>query len=455
MKFSVLIAEDDRDMAALLAEIVREQGFDCEVAADGLAAETALRQDETHMLLTDLRLPGRSGLQLLHIARAVDPRMPVVMITGYATPQNTIQAFQEGVFDMILKPVEPDQVRLVLRRVQGLLEHRQRILQLSTQLARERETVAPVAASAAMKKVLGLVSQVAETELPVLLLGETGTGKGVMAAHIHALSPRAGDAFLSVNCGAISPTLLESELFGHERGAFTGAISRRVGLLELAHGGTLFLDEINSASPDMQVRLLQFIQERRFFRVGGTRPIDVDVRLIFAANKDLRQLVDSGEFREDLFYRLNVFPIGIPPLRERKEDIPVLAEYMLLRHGRALGKDLREIDAAALQALADYRWPGNVRELENVIQRSLVLACGDSVSTADLPAEIVASGARLPSIGFPWGDRTALADVERCWIRHVLDRHQGNRTRAAQALGIDPSTLWRKLKDADDASDDV
>lgn len=444
MRYHVLVAEDDRDMAALLAELAQDEGFDPETFNDGLAAETALRRETADVLLTDLRLPQRDGIQLLQVVRAQSSPIPVVLITGFATVQDTVQAFQQGAFDIILKPFEPNQIRLVLRRLRNLLDHRQRILQLSAQITRT-ELVAPQAASASMNKVLELAAQVATSELPVLLQGETGTGKGVLARYLHRMSKRTEQSFLTLNCGALAPTLIESELFGHEKGAFTGAIGRRIGLLELAHGGTLFLDEINSATPELQTRLLQFIQERRFFRVGGTRPVEVDVRIVVASNQELSTLVATSGFRKDLYYRLNVFPITIAPLRERREDIAPLAEYMLLRHNREIGKRVNEIEPAALEALKAYAWPGNVRELESVIQRAIVLATGETLVLATLPQELRAGAATSPP-HLPWPETASLSEVERFWIQHVLARYRGNRTKAAEALGIDPSTLWRKLR---------
>ena len=433
-------------MAALLAELAREEGFDADTTNDGLIAEAALKRESADVLLTDLRLPQRDGLQLLEVVRSQSAPVPVVLITGFATARDTIEAFQKGVFDIILKPFEPEQVRLVLRRLINLLEHRYRIRQLRAELA-QRPPDEPQAASLAMKKILALAAQVASTELPVLLQGETGTGKGVLARYIHRASGRAEQTFLALNCGAIAPTLLESELFGHEKGAFTGAMARRIGLLELAHGGTLFLDEINSATSELQTRLLQFIQERRFYRVGGARLVEVDTRLIVASNKNLAELVAAKCFREDLYYRLNVFPIGIPPLRERPEDIQLLAEYLLLKHAKTLGKNVHEIDAAAIEALTRYRWPGNVRELENVVQRALVLATAEVLTVAELPQELRPGKTSHADAQPPWGEHATLEEVERYWIQRVLERHGGNRTKAAEALGIDPSTLWRKLRE--------
>jgi DNA-binding NtrC family response regulator len=438
----VLIAEDDEAMARLLAELCEAEGVKAQVVADGNAAAEALAAHEIDLLLTDLRLPGRDGLSLLQLARQLQPAAAVVLITGYASAADAVRAFQQGVADVILKPFTTEQIRFVLQRLAGARAREHRIAQLEAAV-RAQQPEAPLAESAAMRRAVQLAEQVAPTDLPVLLQGETGTGKGVLAAHIHRASPRRGQTMLTLHCGALAPTLLESELFGHEKGAFTGASARRVGLLELADRGTLFLDEINSASADVQTRLLQFIQERRFFRVGGTRPIEVDVRLLIAANRDLKQLSAQGTFRDDLYFRLNVFPIDIAPLRERRDDIAALARQVLARHAPRLNPKVDAIDDEAMAALAGYRWPGNVRELENVVQRALVLAQGSAVTLAELPAELRAPSGVAPT---PWPEGATLVEVERRWIEYTLQRCGGNRSRAAKLLGIDASTLWRKLR---------
>lgn len=312
----------------------------------------------------------------------------------------------------------------------------------------------PVGLSLAMRNVLALLTRVAPTPLPVLLSGETGTGKGVLARHLHRISPRAEGPFLTINCGALTPTLIESELFGHEKGAFTGAQSRRIGLMEAAHGGTLFLDEINSAPSDVQVRLLYFLQEKRFMRVGGVSEIEVDVRMVAAGNQPLKPLVEAGRFREDLFYRLNVFPIDVPPLRQRVEDIPHLGLRILSRLAPELGKSVHACGPGVLDALQRYPWPGNVRELENVIQRALVLARGHRIEMHDLPLEVTQEAVYFtPSSSghttLKLSPSATLSEVERAWIQHTLDACQGNRALAAERLGIDPSTLWRKLRHSD------
>ncbi|MEW6676974.1 MAG: sigma-54 dependent transcriptional regulator [Pseudomonadota bacterium] len=445
MNFSVLIAEDDPAQARLLSRIASEAGFEVTVMADGNAALTELRTSPPDALFTDLRLPGADGLALIAAAREMDAGMPVILATGYATAHNTVEAFHLGVADVLFKPLELESVRLTLKRLADTLAQRRRIDLLSAQLAARGAPPLIDSTSPAMKRCLLLAAQVADKDLPVLLEGETGSGKGVLAGHVHALSGRRAGPFLTLNCGALPATLLESELFGFEKGAFTGATTRKPGLLELAHGGTLFLDEINSTSLDAQTRLLQFIQDKRLMRLGGVKAIDVDVRLILASNRPLKEEVTAGRFRQDLYFRVKVFPIPVPPLRERREDIPALAEYFLARHGRALNPEVKALAPEVLERLAAYDWPGNVRELEGVVQRALVLAGGAALTPADLPAELRSPPAQLSTA--PWLPAATLEEVEAFWIRHILEQCGGNRTQAARRLGIDPSTLWRKLKE--------
>lgn len=451
MTFTLLIAEDDTAQARLLACLAGEAGFEVTGVADGAAALAELAANPPDALFTDLRLPGADGLAVLAAARAADPAMPAILATGYATAHNAVEAFHLGVTDVLFKPLELDAVRLTLKRLRDSLAQRRRIDQLSAQLDAQRAAHAapPLLDSRApaMKQCLNLATQVADKELPVLLEGETGAGKGVIAAHIHALSGRRDGPLLTLNCGALPATLLESELFGFEKGAFSGAGARKPGLLELAHGGTLFLDEINSASLDAQTRLLQFLQDKRLTRLGGTKAIEVDARLILAANRPLKGEVEAGRFRQDLYFRVNIFPIAVPALRQRREDIPALAEYLLARHGRALNPNVRGIAPEVSTRLEKYDWPGNVRELEGIIQRALVLAGGDVLMLADLPADL--RPAPPAFTGVPWPTDATLAEVEDFWIRHVLERCGGNRAQAARQLGIDPSTLWRKLKEAE------
>ncbi|MDO9466247.1 MAG: sigma-54 dependent transcriptional regulator [Thiobacillus sp.] len=440
---TLLIAEDDAALAKLAARVAEEAGFSVVVRHDGETARSTLETEVPDALLTDLRLPGCDGLELLRTSKALDPQRPVLLMTGYATPMTAIEAFRLGVSDILLKPFDLDVARAALVRLKSTFDQKARLLQLTEQVARSQDAAYLAAKSPAMQHALELAAQVADSPLPVLLEGETGVGKGVLARHIHALSPRAGGPFFTLHCGALPQTLLESELFGYEKGAFSGATARKPGLLELAAGGTLFLDEINSTSLDAQTRLLQFIQDKQVFRIGGVKPVKVDVRLIFASNQSLKERVRDGGLREDLYYRIAVFPITVPPLRERREDLADLAGFLLARSAFEMGRPALPLDADALARIQVYAWPGNVRELANTLQRALVLAQGALIRATDLPAEL---HDRPTAPACPWGESATLAEVESAWIKQALERCGGNRTQAAKMLGIDPSTLWRKLK---------
>ncbi len=401
---TLLIAEDDADLAKLAARVATEVGFEVVIRHDGEAARLALEADMPDAMLSDLRLPGCDGLELLKTSKALDPQRPVLLMTGYATPMNAIEAFRLGVSDILLKPFDLEAARAALLRLKTAFEQKARLLQLTEQVARSQGAAWLAAQSAAMQAALALAGQVAASPLP---------------------------------------TLLESELFGFEKGAFSGANARKPGLLELAAGGTLFLDEINSTSLDAQTRLLQFIQDKQVFRIGSVKPVKVDVRLIFASNQPLKDAVREGRFREDLYYRIAVFPVQVPPLRERREDLAALAEFLIAKHAAEMGRPPLSLAPEALARIQAYAWPGNVRELENTLQRALVLAQGECIGMADLPQELRDSPAG-PSC--PWSESATLAEVESAWIKRVLERCGGNRTQAAKILGIDPTTLWRRLK---------
>lgn len=446
MKWDLLVVEDDHTMAELLAELAREAGFDPRIASNCEAALDAIARQPPEALFTDLRLPDGDGVDVIRAAKRFGADIPAVLITGYASVPDVVAAFRAGALDLLTKPFESVQITQVLERILGMLRERRRFEALSKRLDSldpAREHV--IAESPAMREVISLVERVSGMEVPVLLSGPTGTGKGVIARLTHDLSPRADGPWFAVNCGAVSATLAESELFGHEKGAFTGATQRKLGLLELADGGTLFLDEINSASPEIQTRLLQFVQDRTLLRVGGQKPITVDVRIVAAANRPLGDLVARGEFREDLLFRLNVFPVEIPPLCERRDDILPIAEQMLARCCRRMHCSARKISPQARRLLHDYAWPGNVRELENLIQRAAILCTGDTLDTSHLPAEL-SGAARKAAVLDPFPENLTLAELERLWIDRTLERAGGNKTEAARRLGIDASTLHRKLK---------
>jgi DNA-binding NtrC family response regulator len=445
---TALIAEDDRRMAELLAELAAAQGFQARIASTGAEAVAVLERGEADALFTDLRLPPPGGLELLQISRQAAPEVPVVLITGHATLQVAVDAFRSGLFDLITKPFETAQVRALMARVRLLLDHRARVETLSAQLSRLTQgDCTPVIASPAASQVHALIEQVAPLDVPVLLTGETGTGKSLMARFIHERGARCSGPFFGLSCATIASGLIESELFGYEPGAFTGATGRKRGLLELADGGTLFLDEINSAGRKLQARLLQFIQERTVLRLGGSRPVAVDVRLIFASNQPLPSLVEQGLFRQDLYYRINVFPVSLPPLRERRDDILPLAEQMLVKHAREMARPARRFTEDAIAQLKAYTWPGNIRELDNLVQRAVVLCAGVSVGVEHLPSDLrpapMRDVAQIPTLPL---DAT-LDEVERFWIGHTLQRCGGNKAEAARRLGIDVTTLYRKLKD--------
>jgi DNA-binding NtrC family response regulator len=445
---SILVVEDKASLRSMLEEMLRGEGWGVEGVGSGSAAIERLRSGENvDLVLTDWRLPGADGLAVLDAARAVDPTLPVIVMTAFGSIETAVDAMKRGAEDFITKPVEPELLRLLVARS---IERRARSRE-SLLFAEERSRRIPpiVGESAALKAVRAEARRVAETDAAVLLEGESGTGKELFARAIHGLSPRSSRPFVAVNCAAIPDTLLESELFGHEKGAFTGAGSRRLGRFELADGGTVFLDEIGELSVATQGKLLRVLQEKSFNRVGGTAAIHVDVRIITASNRPLADLVLQKLFREDLFYRVCVFPIHIPPLRERPEDIDPLIDWYLARLPGELKKKPLVLDAAARERMRRYPWPGNVRELRNCLERAIILAEGSSIEERHL---------RLspePPSAAPAGREETLEEVrergaraaERLWLARALERAKGDRTAAAEALKLSPRRLEAKLKE--------
>jgi DNA-binding NtrC family response regulator len=432
---TILIIDDDPGFRRLLETILSGEGFGLEAAGTVADALRAGARKQFHLVLTDLKLPDGDGLSVLRWFREHAPETPVIMITAFGTVASAVEAMKLGAVDYIGKPLaSPDELRMVVRRT---LDQRRTVQERD--LLREEEAArfqcaSLIARDAKMQRILDLASKVAPTDSTVLISGESGTGKEVLARCIHQNSARAQRAFVGVNCAALAPTLVESELFGHEKGAFTGAAAQHAGRFERAHGGTLFLDEIGELDGSLQVKLLRVLQERTFERVGGTRQLTVDVRLIAATNRDLKRLVAESRFRDDLYYRLNTFPIEIPPLRERLGDIPILAEMFLKRSAAKLGKAPPALAPEALDLLKSYSWPGNVRELENMMERTAILS-GDRVEAADLP---------LAGAGPPRPVRWE--DIERHAIEEALAANGGSRTLAARQLGISLRTLQYRLK---------
>jgi DNA-binding NtrC family response regulator len=432
------VVDDEENIRNLLSQILRQEGFEVETASDGATGLRKASSGEFDLVLLDVRIPEKDGMEVLREIRREDPGAVVMIVTGYATLEMAVEAMRHGAFDYISKPFKKDELVVKVRRA---LEHeqlREENRKLHEELRARFKFEGIVGTSPKMQEVLRVAAAVAPTDATVLIYGETGTGKEILARSIHYQSPRAHGPFVAINCGAIPETLLETELFGHEKGAFTSAVGSRVGKFEAADGGTIFLDEVGDMSPAMQVKLLRVLQERTFERVGSNKPVRVDVRVIAATNKDLRQAIRDGRFREDLFYRLSVVPIELPPLRERVEDIPLLAQHFLEKYRQKYGKAVTGFTPQAVRKMRRYSWPGNVRELEFAVERAVILSRTPEIWAEDLwlgGAGGDAGEERLPS----------LADVERQHIVRVLQHTEWNLEEAAKVLGMSVAQLRRRL----------
>jgi DNA-binding NtrC family response regulator len=438
----ILIVDDEANARAALSEILREDGYTTETAADGFKALGKLEEFQPDVVLTDLKMPGLDGIGLMEKAESALPTATFVVMTAFGTINSAVEAVKKGAYNYLTKPLDFQVLQVVVERA----VERARLLQENSRLRqklRERNAFGHViAAHASMVRLLRLVEQVAPSRASVLIVGETGTGKELIAEMIHMSSPRAKAPLVRLNCAALSESLLESELFGHERGAFTGAVGRREGRFEQASGGTLFLDEVSEIPLPTQVKLLRFLQERSFERVGGNETLKVDVRIIAATNRDLRQRIAEGLFREDLYYRLNVVTLEIPPLRARASDIPELATFFLKRYAEENGKRIDGFTDDALAALTAYAWPGNVRELENAIERAVVLCDGPRIERRHLPAALDVGSA--PDVMPPVPGST-IYDLERYAILKTLEACKGSTSKAATILGISPRKIQYKL----------
>jgi two-component system response regulator HydG len=415
-------------------------------AQGGKAGLEALEQSPPDVLLSDIRMPGVSGIDVLAAARKRDPELPVILMTAQAELRTAIDAVNQGAFQYVQKPFETAALVAICRRA---LEHRRlkvenRSLRQEIRRRDRSQSARPIGRSRLFGEVLKLAETVAPTESTVLIQGDSGTGKEVIARYIHGLSPRSEGPFVSINCGALPESLLESELFGHVKGSFTGAVRDNEGLFAAARGGTFFLDEVGETTPGIQVKLLRVLQEREVIPVGGTEPVPVDVRLIAATNRDLDEEIRAGRFRTDLFYRLNVIAIHLPPLRVRRDDIALLAEAFLHRVASERKEEPKLLASDALDAILSYDWPGNVRELENALERAVTLTPGREIGAPTLPQRVTERRAE-PLVAERIHPNPTLDVVERAYIHWVLQAEAGNKTRAAEVLGIDPSTLYRKL----------
>ncbi|MHC4938955.1 MAG: sigma-54-dependent transcriptional regulator [Planctomycetota bacterium] len=449
-KPKVLLVDDDRNTRESLRRGLTRAGYDIFVAEDGSKAVPILQEEEIDCMITDYKMPGMDGMRLASTAQVVRPSVAVIMISAFANVDTAVNAVKQGIFDVFEKPVKLRDVKKALARA---LENRRLVIEnrrLRENLRGREELDRIVGRAPRFREALAVLEQVAPVKSTVLLTGESGTGKEVFANALHNLSPRAEGPLVKVHCAALAEGLLEAELFGHERGAYTGAVRSRKGRFELADGGTILLDEIGEIPPSTQVKLLRVLQEGEFERVGGSETIKVDVRIIAATNADLDRAVAERRFREDLFYRLNVISVEIPPLRERREDVPLLVQHFIEKYNSLTGKELKGIAPDALDRLVAMDWPGNVRELENVVERAVVLATGDLVATENIVAE--SEGGTNGESPIPFRVGQSLAELEREAILRTLKAVDGDKDAAARILGIGVATLYRRLKEMEEAS---
>ena len=452
-KLQILIVEDNATMREGLELVVRRLGHEVEPFDSAEAALAALKVRPADLIVSDYRLPGIDGLVFLEKVKSLQPACEVIVITAFGSVDLAVQAMQKGAADFITKPFSPDELTVKLDRLAERLRQRRELENLQAQNLYLREAEERqfnfgeiIGQSAPMQDVFRMLQKVAPTDSSIIIYGESGTGKELIARAIHKNSNRADGPFVRVNCGALTETLLESELFGHEKGAFTGAVKRKLGRFELAHHGSIFLDEIGDISPALQIKLLRILQEKEFERVGGEETVCIDVRVIAATHRNLKEEVAAGKFREDLYYRLHIVPINLPPLRQRLEDLPVLAQHFLQHLGGELRRPNLQIEPAALELMKTYHWPGNVRELENILERAAVLCENARIGVADLPPLVKDRAAvfQLPDENLDLNQ--TLEEVERALIERAMSRAHGVKAEAARLLGIKATTLLYKLE---------
>ena len=443
-KANILIIDDEETIRDSCSQVLGKEGYATKGARDGSEGLKFFKKEFFHVVFLDLKLPGLDGMEILKRIKEENPETPVIIITGFATIESAVKAIKQGAFDYLAKPFSPEELRVIAKKA---LESRKTFFEkiyLRGELDKISQFDMVIGKSKAMENVLDIIRRVSPSESTVLISGESGTGKELLAREIHNHSPRKNAPFVVVDCGALVDNLFESELFGHVKGSFTGAYETKHGRFEVANGGTIFLDEISNISLNIQANLLRVIQEREITRVGSTKPIKVDVRILAATNENLVELVREGKFREDLFYRLSVVPVHLPSLRERKEDIPLLVEHFLQKYSRKARKKINRVSPMVKKDLMEYEWPGNIRELENTIERSVVLSKNDEIQLEDLMYHGISSNA--PLFHLAGGRYKALEDVEKEYIKTVLEAQRGNKSKTAKILGIDRKTLMAKVK---------
>ncbi len=440
----LLIIDDERVALKNLEHVMKKEGYDVVATQSGANALKILGEQSFDVVLTDLRMEKVDGMQILRKSRELYPDTEVLMITGYATLESAVDAMKHGAFYYIAKPFKLDEVRKVVKEAVEKVRLKKENRELREQIEKYQGKVKIITQDPSLQKILETARQIAPTDCNVIISGESGTGKELFARYLHVNSSRAGGPFFAINCGAFTEELLANELFGHEKGAFTGAQAMKKGLIETASGGTLFLDEVTETPPSMQVKLLRVIQEKEVLRVGSTEPVKVDVRFIAATNRNVQDSIKEGRFRQDLYFRLNVVSLHIPPLSERKDDIPLMSYYFLKKYAVLMKKDVNEISPEVISLLMNYGFPGNVRELENIIERGVALATGNTIELAQLPEDL--KELNIKTFRKKEGKIPSLEVQEMEYIKWVLVEVGGNKTLASQVLGIDRVSLWRKLK---------
>ncbi len=442
----ILVVDDEKSMCQFLSIMLRKEGYEITAVNSGKKAIEEIAASRYDVVLTDIKMAGMDGIEVLREIKRVDPTMPVVIMTAYASQKTAIEAVNQGAFHYLIKHAKNEEIKMVVRNALDMKRVRTENVMLKKQLKKTADLRTRIGKSDEMQKIFNLVDKVADTDSTILIYGESGTGKELIARAIHFRSSRANGPFVSINCGALPESLLESELFGHVKGSFTGAIRDKEGLFKVAQGGTFFLDEIGETSPTIQVKLLRVLQEREVIPVGGTNPIQVDVRLVAATNADLEKAIKQEKFRADLYYRLNVIPVHLPPLRRRRDDIPLIVQHFLRKYNEDLPEARQKgITREAMEILVAYDWPGNVRELENVVERALILEESDEITAASLPEKICQKESRSDSL-ITERAQVTLDELEKEYLIKVLNDTNWQKKRASQILGINASTLYRKIQ---------